>query len=124
VAHSFVLQDWLLLQGNTNSTITQSEDEWLDLFDYQDVTFYLLVNQASATTTIAYQTSPDKTDAVFANMVSPITLAASATPVVTQVLMLSATVPLARYVRWQVIGGVNAWSASFRVVLSANAPGL
>ena len=123
--HSFVMQDWLLLEGGANSPITQPENAWLDLSDYQDVTLFLLVNQATTGTvpTIAYQTSPDKTDATFQNMVPPIMLAASPTPTVTQVLMLSAPVPLARYVRWQ-ITSTAAWSVSLRLVASANAPGL
>jgi hypothetical protein len=37
--------------------------------------------------------------------------------------MLSATVPLARWVRWQ-ITCTAAWSVSFRLVAAANAPGL
>ena len=123
MAHSFVLQDWLLLESTVGTAITQPENGWLDLSDYQDVTFYLLVNQASATTTISYQTSPDKTDSVFTNMVPAITMAASASPTVTEVLMLSAAVPLARFVRWQ-ITGPNQWSANFRIVVAANAPGL
>jgi hypothetical protein len=123
LAHSFVIQDWLLLEGGGNSTFTQPENSWLDLSDYQDVTFFLLVNQTSTGNTISYQTSPDKTDSVFQNMAPAVTLAASATPTVTQVLMLSAAVPLARWVRWQ-ISGTGSWSVSFRLVAAANAPGL
>jgi hypothetical protein len=123
VAHSFLMQDWLLLESTSAVAITQPENGWLDLSDYQDVTFFLLVNQTTATTTISYQTSPDKTDAIFQNMVPAVTLTSGTSPIVTQVLMLSATVPLARYVRWQ-ITGPNNWSASFRIVVTANAPGL
>jgi hypothetical protein len=76
VPHSFVIQDWLLLEGAANTSLTQPENSWVDLSDYQDVTFFLLVNQATTTTvpTISYQTSPDKTDGVFQNMVSPVNL--------------------------------------------------
>jgi hypothetical protein len=117
------MQDWLLLEGGA-AQITQPENGWLDLSDYQDVTFFLLVNSAATgSPTISYQTSPDKTDAVFTNMVPAVTMTAATSPTVTQVLMLSATVPLARWVRWQV-NGTAPWSASFRIVAAANAPGL
>jgi hypothetical protein len=39
--------------------------------------------------------------------------------------MLSATVPLARYVRWQLtVGGAASYDATFRIMVAANSPGL
>jgi hypothetical protein len=126
--HTFVLQDWVLIKGGTGvSQVNQPEHEWLDLEHYQDVTFWLSVNEVSSNScSISYQTSPTKDDAVFTNMATAVTLTtttASTTPIITQVLMLSATVPLARFVRWQ-INGTAPWEASFRVLVAANAPGL
>jgi len=125
--HAFILQEWLTLRSG-GATVTQSEQDWLDLEAFQDVTLWLLVSEVSGSTTptLTYQTSPTLDDGLFQPLASAITLAASTTPVVTQVLMLSASVPLARYVRWQlaVAGGASAYDATFRIVVAANSPGM
>jgi hypothetical protein len=50
-------------------------------------------------------------------------VSASSTPTVLSVVMLASAVPLARYVRWQ-LTGTATWDTTFRVFVSANAPGL
>lgn len=123
--HAFVLQDWLTIRGGTGVTlVNQPESGWLDLEPYQDVVFWLQVTEASGSVAINYQTAPTADDSFFASMnASPITFAASASVVVTQILMLSATTPLARYVRWQ-LTGTSPWDAHFRIMVAANVPGM
>jgi hypothetical protein len=124
--HAFVLQEWTTIRSG-GATVTQSEQEWLDLEPYQDVTFWLQVSEVSGSTTptLTYQTSPTLDEPIFQAMTTGLALAASASPVVTQVFMLSATVPLARYVRWQLtVGGAASYDATFRIMVAANSPGL
>lgn len=123
--YTFVLQDWITIRASAPQ-VTQAEPAWLDLEPYQDVTFWLQVTEVtgSPTPTLTYQTAPTADDSLFQAMTAtPIALAASTTAIVTQVLMLSASTPLARFVRWQ-LNGSGLWDASFRIMVSANAPGM
>ncbi len=124
--HTFVLQDWITVRGASGINITQSESEWLDLTQYEDLTLWIDCKEITGTTvTINIETSPTKDDTLFSAMyaatltttlVSPSTAAA-------KILMSSATVPVARYVRWKLVAPAAAYDATFRVFISANAPG-
>ena len=120
--HSFVLQDWTTIRGNSNVTlVTQPEHEWLDLEPYQDVVIWAQCSEVTGSPTIAFQTAPTKDDSLFQNMNSGSIVVTTA---VTLISLIGASVPVARYVRWQLTqsGGVT-WDASFRVMIAANAPG-
>jgi hypothetical protein len=52
-----------------------------------------------------------------------VTLAASSAPVITQVIFLAASVPLARFVRWQV-AGAPTWDTTLRIMVAANVQGM
>jgi hypothetical protein len=58
-------------------------------------------------------------------MATGVTMVAAAAPTVLALLMASATttVPVARYVRWQIVG-TTTWDATFRIALAANSPGM
>ena len=116
----YILQDWITVRGSV-TTFTQGEAGWLDLAPHQDVVFYLDVREVTGTTpTITYQTSPNKEDVLFQNMVTPFNLVAG-NPTVTSIrLNASPAVPLARYVRWQITGPAGTWDATFRVLAVAN----
>jgi hypothetical protein len=121
--HAFILQDWTTVRGGT-TTVTQAEREWLDLELYQDVIFWLQVSEQTGSPTLAYQTSPNKDESLFSSLLaSPISVSVTASARVSQILMLSASVPLARYVRWQ-LAGTPTWDATFRIVVAASGPGL
>jgi len=124
--HSFILQDWTTIRGAV-STITQNETEWLDLAPFQDAVFWIDVREASAAAgspTLYLQTSPTLDDAFFQSMTATGTaMVGSGTPTVVSVFMISATVPLARFVRWQ-IAGSPTWDATFRIAVAANSPGM
>jgi hypothetical protein len=56
-------------------------------------------------------------------MTGNVAMTGAATPTVVPVYMIASSTPLARFVRWQITGTVT-WDATFRIVASANAPGL
>ena len=121
---SFVLQDWTTIRGGSGTaTISQARHAWLDLDDYQDVAFWLQVAEQTGSPTFFYQTSPSSDDSLFVSMGS-VTIASLTTMTVkvTQVLMTSATIPLSRFVRWQ-ISGTPTWDATFRLLVAASVPG-
>jgi len=127
--HAFILQDWTTIRAASGvTTITQAEDQWLDLSPYQDVTFWIDTKSSTNTPTIAFQTAPSKDDALFQAMVVPgysMPTGGVAAPVVVAAPMTTAAVPLARWLRWQVsatTGGI--WDATFRVLIAANSPGM
>ena len=121
-----VLQDYILFRSDSGTTTaTQDAGSWLDLAGYQDLVAFLEVKEFSGATTIqiAYQTAPTKDDSLFVNMTSAVTLATGLTT--TKILKASASVPLARWVRWQLLatGTSGPWGAMFRVWLACNLAG-
>ncbi len=44
--HTFALTDWITVRGS-NNTVTQSESEWLDLTQYEDLTFWIDVKEVT-----------------------------------------------------------------------------
>jgi hypothetical protein len=126
--HTFILQDWTTIRGGGSGTITitQHEVEWLDLGDYQDVAFWIDVKEATVSPnqpTLTLQTAPTKDESFFQPMLSGLALTGSGTPTVLSAFMTAVSVPLARYLRWQ-LSGTATWDATFRIVVAANAPGL
>src|ERR1039457_1856499 len=72
---SMILQDWLTIRGNPSvASLTQSESDWLDVSQYQDVTFWLVFREltfsAASSVTLNYQTGPEKDDRLFATIAS------------------------------------------------------
>lgn len=109
-----LLQDWTSIQGNSSSdSVTQSADAWLDLQPFTDAIFYIERKDFSGTgLTVHYQTSPTSDDSLFQDMA---TVSISATGLTqTIVLFATASVPLARWVRWKVDASA-AWRITFRV---------
>jgi hypothetical protein len=122
------LQDWISIQGdNTTATlVTQGETDWLDASQLQDLVFWThcgSFKSGGGTLNISLQTSPFKSESSFANMAT-VSLAAGvqATPV----LLATATVPVARWVRWQfsATAPTGLYLATFRILASANARGM
>lgn len=123
--HTFILQDWTTVRG-ANNTVIQSESEWLDLTPYQDVVFWIDVREVVGTVTLTLQTSPTKDEVFF---LTPATGLTQVTPVAAGTLaprpvLISAATPLARYVRWHLTSVTATWDVTFRIIVSANAPGL
>lgn len=130
--HSYILQDWNTVAGASGAVITQEDTDWLDLEPFQDVVMYLECRESTfvgSAPTIAFQTAPTKDDSLFSSLLLPTTtinLSASSTPQVISALLLSANVPLARFLRWQIsgTGSTAPWDATFRVMVAANSPGM
>lgn len=128
--YSFVLQDWITLGGFSSSQIIQTEQDWLDMTPYQDVVAWLDVREASTSPAakIYLETAPSKDGSLFMPMLAGGTaLGAAPTPVIVQLLMGSAAVPIAQYLRWRVQGTggpLSLWDTTFRILVAANAPGL
>jgi hypothetical protein len=127
--HTYVLQDWTTIRGTgTATSITQGEQGWLELTPFQDVFFWIDVREASGmTVTIDFQTSPNEDETLFTPIV---TMPAATLTLIVGTLtlvkapMLSALVPVARFLRWNLTGTGTPWDATFRVVVAANSPGL
>jgi hypothetical protein len=121
----FVMMDWNTIRGAANSTVVQSEGEWLDLSNHQDVLFWVDCREVSGATTpqIQFQTSPTKDDSLFQAMVAATNLTTSGVQVYKVILsqVTGAAIPLARHVRW-VISCTNtaAWDATLRIMVAAN----
>lgn len=122
MAHSYLLQDWTTVNGAASGTVKQGEDRYLDLAGYQDVALYLDVGTSSPTgLTVAVETSPLKEDGHFQAMYtfSSLTTGLQALGIVR---WASASVPLARFVRWKITAS-TAWNVTFRLWINANQAG-
>jgi hypothetical protein len=123
---SVLLQDWVTLSLGSSvspNTITQGADKWLDLTTVTDAVFYLDVKQpGSGSNAIAYQTAPRREDASFVTMVT-MPIALTTTTQTTPVIAAYASVPVARYVRWQVSFAGSLLSVTFRIWLATYSAG-
>jgi hypothetical protein len=127
----FPLSNWTTMRGSSSVTsITQSESQWLDLTGFEDIVLWLDCKNATLPTgathvTLQYQTSTTKDESLFANVLgAAINLDVIAGTVqVSKVLSSAASIPLARWLRWQlaVTGAPTAaWDATLRVWVAAN----
>jgi hypothetical protein len=125
--HAFILQDWITIRGAV-TTVTQGEDAWLDLTAYQDVVFWLDCREVSGSTTptITFQTAPTKDESLFTAMATASTLSTTTNPTIVKTTLSGASTltPIARYLRWQLLGPSGTWDATFRVLVAANSPGM
>ena len=125
-----ILQDWVTVRGAAGATVTrvvQSELAWADLAAYRDVVAWLEVREWSADAGVAvqlqYQTAVARDEGLFVSLAS-VNLAVGVT--VTPILAATATVPLARFMRWSLApvtpSTTNPWDATFRILVAANRP--
>lgn len=124
----FLLQDWVDISGPTAAgNVIQSESGWLDLSGYRDVIAWLDIRETtpaspSTTPTVLYQTAVTKDDGLFttvATVASPLSTGVT----LTTILQDTATVPVARWFRWQIQGAGPPWDLCFRIWLAASCPG-
>lgn len=128
--YSFLLQDWTSPKINLNQVgVTQSECDWLSLEAYQDIIFHTEVKSADPGGTfevrLAFQTGPSKDESMFKDM-DFVSLVPGTTSLTRVILASNPYVPLSRWVRWdlRIFGTpVTDYSATFRVLCSANAVG-
>lgn len=110
---SVMLTDWITLKGNSSSDeVVQSMREWIDASQYADCAVYLAVRDYSGSPTVHYETSPTEDEVFWQDMDS--VAVTSTTSQLTKVLYSSASVPVARYIRYKVTA-TAAWSLTFKV---------
>jgi hypothetical protein len=126
--HTFILADWSTVSGMGGDSITQEDIHYLDLEPFQDVVFYVECREATTSSSapvLALQTAPTKDESMFSQIGATVSLTASTAPTTVSVLLATASLPLARYVRWKITGPASGgWDASFRVIVTANSPGM
>lgn len=130
--HSFLLQDWVTIQGDDNGggviSVAQNSAEYLDLDGYQDVVVWWQVSSASGgTITLDFQTAPEKDETQasgsgFRSLTSinythgSAVVQALAANIGSSVNAGKASTPLARWVRWNLTCTATAiWSITFRI---------
>jgi hypothetical protein len=127
--HTLLMQDWVTLKAASPTlAIVQSVADWLDVSSYQDVVFWSHVTSTTGAQPIAltYQTSPTEDDAFFQSTGVTVDLSTSTPVVISPVLFIygdnvGVYVPISRYLRWRITSAA-AWTATFRIYVSANPP--
>jgi hypothetical protein len=114
---SQLLCDWTTVRAGGPISIAQGETEWVDLGDDVDATFWVDCREVSTNPNVQllFETSPSKDEALFQPITPAITLAASGTPIQVRSVLASATVPLARWLRWRLTGPSGGFDATFRI---------
>jgi len=120
VAHARKLQGWITIRGPDGGTVTQDEDDWLDLEDYDDIVVWSQMTESSNIFSLEIETAPVRESEAFASMLS-LGVVATTTPVVTRLDAVSTTNPLAKYLRWKCIGRTGGgFSLTFRIWIVAS----
>lgn len=111
-----IMQDWITLKGAASTDeIFQPSVDWVDAELFSDVTVLLDVKDMTSGMGIEVQTSPAMDERLFQVMTS---FAPSGTGITQSIVRFSsASVPLARYIRWRLRHPVGAWRITFRIVL-------
>lgn len=120
MAEAFLLQDWTTIQLAGAGSIAQTEAGWLDLETYSDLVGYVTTKQVTSAVRaeLHLETAPSLDEDLFRPMA---TISLVATSQVTAIVRYqSASVPLARWVRWRFSATAVA-VVTFRVWLCANA---
>jgi hypothetical protein len=125
---SLELQGWVTLRMSSSfaQTCTQSEHQWLDLAGFRDVVIWVDIEHISVgggTLVLNFQTGASKDEALFTTITS-VNLATAALGVqALSVHVDTASVPLARWLRWQTVSGsvstrpditFRAWASAAR----------
>ena len=107
------LTDWITLRGASSADVViQSVRDWVDAQGYADAVFYLAVRDYSGSPTVHYQTSPTEDEVFWDDMATE--AVTSTTSQLAKVLFSSASVPLARFVRYKVTA-TGAWTLTFKI---------
>jgi hypothetical protein len=117
------LTDWITIRGSFASnagiaTVTQGEPYWLDVSEYDDLVGYVEVREVTGTVTLNFQTAPSKDEVTFQSVGSLVVTTALVQT--GAVLSKYATIPIARYFRWQAVGVGAPYDATFRIFLGVS----
>jgi hypothetical protein len=126
MAIAVCLQDWITLQGNSN-TITQADVDYVDLSNFKDMAVYVEIS-AYTNVTLSVQTSPTRETSYFTTPADGRGGSASFNPTapgvqtvfVTRQADANATIP-GTFARWTATNNIaGAWNITFRIWLSLN----
>lgn len=106
------LQPWTTISGAAGASIIQSEPEWLDLADYQDIYAICSSKLMSANTDIKLESAPVPEDDLFLEIAS--FRMTSNTTLKNVIRFATATTPLSRYLRWRATN-VGTFEGTFRL---------
>lgn len=116
------LQPWLTIRGPDSGTLIQDQDSWLDLQDYDDLVIWYEVADQSNVDGLAVETAPVLDETMFVSVIS-LGVGVTSGPRLETAMLASATVPLARYLRWKVTGRIgSSFSLTFRIWVVASRP--
>ncbi|MBK6697249.1 MAG: hypothetical protein IPG50_34435 [Myxococcales bacterium] len=119
--HSVLLTDWITIRGTDTTPVVQSAEDWLDVPDYADAVFWVEVTQVtnpgSGTLALLFETAPADFERLFVTLDSVDVLTVGPAPVLRKAFLNQvANVPLARFLRWKLVGSAaGTWSVTFRV---------
>jgi len=133
--YGVLLQKLTKISGSlANQTVTQGEEGWLDVSQYQDAIFWIeapMVSLPGAVTMgLSVETSPLKEDAYFLPLFVPFQPTPSRG--VTNVVLATkagATMyypPISNWLRWKIVTGgsvTGMWSVTLRIWVALNAVG-
>jgi hypothetical protein len=120
-----LLQPWTTIRNNGTAPFTQDCELWADVGSFSDAVFWIDVADTvvpAFSLQLTMQTSPSRDEAYFRPIAPPVTFPApggsGGAPIVVKSIRAASTVPLARWIRWQLALSnlaTGAWGATFRV---------
>jgi hypothetical protein len=120
-----LLQKWTRIQSNSSLlTITQDEEEWLDVSESADAVIWIDVRDLTGTASgtniyLNLESAPSKDESLFAAVVPPVQLMTQSTPILARTTRRAVSVsPLGRWLRWRLninVGSSGSWGATFRI---------
>lgn len=119
--HSVRLTDWITIRGSGTTPVVQSEEDWLKAPEYADAIFWVEVtevtNPGSGTVALRFETAPAPFESLFVTLDSVDVLTVGPAPVLRKAFMNQVVkVPLARLLRWKLVGSAaGTWDVTFRV---------
>jgi hypothetical protein len=117
-----MLCDWTTVGGSGFTILRQTAEKYVDALTCKDVTVFLEVAEVTNAPLLYVETSPMRDERLFVSMLG--TFLPTVGVAVNVVRYESATNPLARYVRWRVVGtGSGDFSMTFRIWLALNESG-
>src|SRR5580658_27444 len=114
--HTVLLQPWTTISSGL-TTFTQEEQEWCNVAPYSDVAgVWIDVSLVEGTDVqLLLQSSPSHDESNFQPITPAIFLGASSAPTFVKAVRMASTVPLGRWLRWQLLGTGSPWGATFRI---------
>jgi hypothetical protein len=111
----YLLAPWTTVSSGSGASLTQDAYYWLNFEDFSDAAFWIDCTDVSGNVSLHIESSPTPDETFFADVVPPIALAASSSPIVAKTVRTPTTQALSRNTRWRLDVPSGAWSATFRI---------